>query len=169
MSTLQQKLNTFFYQPFPKWAWLLSPAEWGYALAGYSRRKGYERQWLKKTSVSTPVISIGNLTTGGTGKTPIVLALGKHLIEKGLKVIILTRGYGATEPIEYDRPTSPDHGDEAYYLQQALPDATVIVGKDRKLNAVWAEKEFEPDVILLDDGFQYIGLERHLNIFIGAR
>jgi tetraacyldisaccharide 4'-kinase len=113
-----------------------------------------------------PVISIGNITTGGTGKTPMTLAIAQQLIAEGQKVVILSRGYGAKTPQAYARATSPDFGDEAFFLQQALPEAVVVVGKNRAKNALKAVADYAPTVILLDDGFQYQALHRDVNLVL---
>lgn len=117
--------------------------------------------------IQTPVVSIGNITTGGTGKTPIIKALAEYLYQQyQMKVVLLTRGYGATAPLDYGVPTQSAHGDEAYWLQQQLPHCTVIVGRDRAANALRAEVEYAPDIILLDDGFQHRRLHRDLDVVL---
>lgn len=163
-------MKTFFqnlhYQSPPFWLQLFSPLTACYHLAISLRLLAYRLNWIKPTRVSVPVLSIGNLTTGGTGKTPIIQALSEDLIAAGYKVVILSRGYGAKTPQEYAQALSADYGDEAFQIQQALPLATVIVGKNRALNAQRAVVDYKPDVILLDDGFQYIRLHRDLNILL---
>ena len=151
---------------------LLSPLLWVasqcYASASSLRNMAYARKILPTDRCTqTPIISIGNLTTGGTGKTPVLHSIATALsTEHALKVVILTRGYGATTPLDYGQPTEPSHGDEAYWLQQQLPQCTVIVGKNRSKNALRAEKEYQPDVILLDDGFQHQKLHRDMDVVL---
>lgn len=113
-----------------------------------------------------PVISIGNLTTGGTGKTPITIALAKYLASKDKRVIILSRGYKAKTQQPYTLATSPRFGDEAFLMQQAVPEAFVIVGKNRKNNAQKAISDYQPDIILLEDGFQHRGIARNLDLVL---
>jgi tetraacyldisaccharide 4'-kinase len=118
-----------------------------------------------------PVISIGNLTTGGTGKTPIVVEIARGLIQAGKTVVVLSRGYGAAKPLAYGRALDPSHGDEAYMIQEQVPEAVVIIGRDRVATLVHAVRDYRPDYVLLDDGFQYLRLKRAINILLvdGAR
>lgn len=94
----------------------------------------------------------------------MTLALAERWQAMGKRVVILTRGYGARQPLAYGRPQSPDHGDEAYWLQCLLPDIPVIVGRHRADNARRAVEDYHPDILLLDDGFQYRRLARDVNI-----
>ena len=99
--------------------------------------------------VKAHVISIGNITWGGTGKTPLVIRLAGELAESGKKVVILTRGYGR---------------DEVEELKKRLPNVPVIVGRDRIRTARQAIRQFNAEVIILDDGFQHIRLHRDLDV-----
>jgi tetraacyldisaccharide 4'-kinase len=127
--------------------------------------------WLKSYEPNVPVSSIGNLTTGGTGKTPIVVEIARGLIQAGKTVVVLSRGYGAAEPLAYGRALDPSHGDEAYMIQDQVPEAIVIVGRDRVDTLAHAVRDYRPDYVLLDDGFQYLRLKRIMNILLidGAR
>ncbi|MEB3245409.1 MAG: tetraacyldisaccharide 4'-kinase [Vampirovibrionales bacterium] len=131
-----------------------------YQLAVLLRNAAYQSGQIKRITAPCPVISIGNLTTGGTGKTPVTLAIAKALHTKGLSSIILSRGYGAKTPLAYGEPEGAHHGDEAYELKLALAQtkARVIVGQQRAKNALAACKQYAPDVVLLDDGLQYCKL-----------
>ncbi len=144
----------------------LLPLEWGYRLAVSARLLAYRWGWLKRYCPTVPVISIGNLTTGGTGKTPVVIEIARGLVKVGKTVVILSRGYGAPEPLPYARALDPKHGDEAYLMQQQVPEAIVIVGRDRVHTLQKAVKDYRPDVVLLDDGFQYLRLQAGLNILL---
>ncbi|MEZ4575989.1 MAG: tetraacyldisaccharide 4'-kinase [Vampirovibrionales bacterium] len=97
---------------------LLLPLTWTYRQGGASLCR-YRLGWLKPVTVDVPVISIGNLTTGGTGKTPIVIALAHYLEEQGYKLVILSRGYAARQPQVYAEPPIR-YGDEAFLIQQHL-------------------------------------------------
>jgi len=110
----------------------------------------------KGKKVPLVVISIGNITLGGTGKTPFVKWLVKKLLSKGKKVAVLTRGY---------QKISEDLSDEAVELRSAFPDVPVWVGKDR---VALAEKALSAhiDTVILDDGFQYRRLYRNLDIVL---
>jgi hypothetical protein len=165
-----QTLVAFQYQQPTKGAWVywlvLTPLAWAYGLIVAIRNGLYQREILPKTRCGVPVVSIGNITTGGTGKTPMTLAIAKQLLAQGQKVVILSRGYGAKMPQAYARATSPDFGDEAFFLQQTLPEAVVIVGKNRAENALKAMKDYNPTVIVLDDGFQYQALHRDVDVVL---
>lgn len=121
-----------------------------------------------------PVISIGNITVGGTGKTPVTALVARLLMEQGLKVTVLSRGYGGTLKgdcaVVSDGGSpllTPDRcGDEPYLLARTLPGLAVVVGADRYRAGQLAIGQFNPDVFLLDDGFQHIRLHRDLDILL---
>ncbi|MDW7679238.1 MAG: tetraacyldisaccharide 4'-kinase [bacterium] len=119
------------------------------------------------------IISIGNITTGGTGKTPFCIFLAKLLTKKKNKVVILSRGYGRKSSgtlLVSDQQSilvQPDAaGDEPFLLARALPGVPVIVETDRYRSAQYAKQLFSPDVIILDDAFQHRRLHRDLNIVL---
>lgn len=134
------------------------------------RNLAFDRHWIKEKKVALPVISIGNIIAGGTGKTAFIQRLAKDLRLLG-KVSILSRGYrseiekigGSLHLVEQSRITPEVCGDEAYLLFKSLPDAVLFVGKDRVLNAERAVYH-EADMILLDDGMQYRALHRDIEI-----
>jgi tetraacyldisaccharide 4'-kinase len=160
-------MTTLHYRPsLSPWLWPLLPMEWGYKMLVESRLRAYQSGFFKTKWVEVPVISVGNLTTGGTGKTPCVLEICRWLIGHRKKVVVLSRGYGAEAPASYARATDPKFGDEAYFLQQQLPEAIVIVGKDRVKNAQRAIRDYHPDIIVLDDGYQHLRLGRTVNILL---
>ena len=128
---------------------------------------------LKKSEkLSVPVVCVGNLTTGGTGKTPTTIAICKLLLAQGKRPAIILRGYGGAN--EYGCAVVSDgkrkllavseSGDEAQLLANALPEVPVIVGKDRIRSGKLAIERFAPDVIVMDDGFQHWRLHRDLDI-----
>src|SRR5690606_27004946 len=104
-----------------------------------------------------PVISIGNLTTGGTGKTPLVRYVARKLREHGIRVALVSRGYGSTDGTG---------NDEAMELAWALPDVPHLQNPDRVASANIAVEELESQVILMDDGFQHRRLHRDLDIVV---
>lgn len=107
--------------------------------------------------VEVPVVSVGNLTLGGTGKTPMVAWLARWFRERGVRVTLVSRGYGA----------SPDgRNDEALELEEILPDVPHLQNRDRVAAAQLAIEEFECQLILLDDGFQHRRLDRDLDIVL---
>jgi tetraacyldisaccharide 4'-kinase len=128
----------------------------------------------KRTRLPCPVICVGNLTTGGTGKTPLTQTLCRLLREQERRVVILSRGYGGEH--EYGCAvvsdgrnillTAGEAGDEAYLLAMTLPDVPVVVGKDRRVTGRLAVEQFRPDVIVLDDGLQFWQLHRDLDIVL---
>lgn len=121
------------------------------------------------------VISIGNLTTGGTGKTPITAEIAKISAKSGKKTAILSRGYsGKLDSSKVNLVsngkevffTAEEAGDEPYWLGTNIKDVFVITCKDRVKAALWAVEKFGIEIFILDDGFQYRRLERDLNILL---
>jgi len=104
-----------------------------------------------------PVISIGNITVGGVGKTPLVIWLARHLQDKGIKSIILTRGY---------MPQALKDSDEADMLNEQIPYVPVLTGGNRVANILKANKTLPVDVYIADDAFQHWPLSRDLNIVV---
>jgi tetraacyldisaccharide 4'-kinase len=117
-----------------------------------------------------PVISIGNITCGGNGKTPIVITLLKLLLKNNLKPVVLTRGYyrkgkktillknGAVNINVYDS------GDEPLLIARSVPKSVVLVGHNRYKNALRFMEQLQPDIYILDDGFQHWNIYRNLDI-----
>ncbi|HLH79942.1 MAG TPA: tetraacyldisaccharide 4'-kinase [Chthonomonas sp.] len=126
----------------------------------------------RRTRLPRPVISIGNITVGGTGKTPTVHTLCRLLKEEGLQPVVLSRGYRGkfehSSAIVSDgqkvRLGVQEAGDEAYLLARNLPGVPVVVGKDRRVTGALAIGQFQPDVLVLDDGMQFWQLHRDLEI-----
>ena len=151
----------------------LAPFSALYSVAIKARSTGYERRFLKTHKLSVPVISVGNITVGGTGKTPLVQYLADHLAKSGRKVCILSRGYRRDnarsrvvvsdgERILSDVTRS---GDEAMMLAQSLlGKSAVVCAADRVSAAQWAIESLKSDVLLLDDGFQHRRLARDFDI-----
>jgi tetraacyldisaccharide 4'-kinase len=117
---------------------------------------------LPRVCLSKPTISVGNITLGGVGKTPLVEMLCLYLKEKGLRPAVLTRGYGGSGAAGTDQETGGN--DEALLLRQALPDVPVGVNQDRVAAAKEIFKTTPADVFLLDDGFQHRRVVRDLDI-----
>lgn len=127
----------------------------------------------KKFKLPVPVISVGNITFGGTGKTPAVQTICRLLQKKRLRIVILSRGHGgaAKEAVIVSDGNSvlTDSelvGDEPILLAKSLPGVCVIVGKDRRKSGSAACNKFNPDLIVLDDGLQYWQLHRDLDIIV---
>jgi tetraacyldisaccharide 4'-kinase len=140
----------------------------------FVRRAFYDYGIYKQDSFKVPVISIGNLTFGGTGKTPFTLWLSQYLHQKNKKTMILMRGYKGrlenSSGILYSgkkiNPDPLDYGDEPLLLAKRLEDVTIVVGKNRSANLNFYFPKIEPDVVLLDDGHQHLKLKRKINIVL---
>ena len=124
-------------------------------------------------SLPCKVISIGNMTTGGTGKTPAVIYFAKLLKKNGKRVAVLSRGYGrsTTGTIvvstgDYNIKNWQLVGDEHALLAEKLPDIPLVVDENRYRGGFYITKHFNPDVIILDDGFQHRTLDRDLDIVL---
>jgi len=143
-----------------------------YGRAVRLRNRLYDRPGLARAA-GIPVISVGNLTVGGTGKTPVVAWLARRLLEDGRRPAVVSRGYGGRAgrgPLMVSRGEGPlasaaNSGDEPYLLARSEPRLRVVVGSDRHAGAV-AAREAGADVILLDDGFQHRRLARDLDIVL---
>jgi tetraacyldisaccharide 4'-kinase len=137
--------------------------------AGVAMRNAlYDRHVFRVKKLARPVISIGNISVGGTGKTPFVIALGQLLSEQGIGFDVLSRGYGrtSTEIAVVDPNGSPaQFGDEPLLIAHKLQ-APVIVGADRYKAGLLAEQKFPTKLHLLDDGFQHRRLHRDFDIVL---
>ncbi|HLF14102.1 MAG TPA: tetraacyldisaccharide 4'-kinase [Bacteroidota bacterium] len=152
---------------------LLLPVSWLYAAIVAARNHCYDSGIFSVTAVGTPVISVGNITAGGTGKTPLVEFIVATLLGAGARPAVLSRGYrrttrgtltvsdGASVRAGADRA-----GDEPAQIARKFPGCVVVVDEDRVRGARFTESEFHPDVIVLDDGFQHRALRRDLDIVV---
>ncbi len=126
----------------------------------------------KSKSLPCPVISVGNITVGGTGKTPLVIEITKGLKEKGIPIAILSRGYKGKKTqgrlVNNGKVVlSPeDVGDEPFMMAKILKEVPIFVGKDRFSNAQIALQRFDLRGFILDDGFQHLQLHRDLDIVL---
>jgi len=133
---------------------ILGIAAFIYGIVIFLRNFLFSKGWLKIHRADAAVISIGNITTGGTGKTPLVIWLCNFLRNSGSKCAILTRGYKADE----------NYGDEPAVLAESCPEVEVVVNPDRVSGAVEAISRFGAKVLIMDDGFQHRRLGRDLDI-----
>lgn len=152
---------------------ILPPLSVLYGAVTRTRLSLYRRGTFHSTKLDRPVISVGNITTGGTGKTPLVEWVARTVAATGKRVCILTRGYGRDNP---DRrvvvsdgntvlSTPSEAGDEPFLLAVNLVGiAAVIADADRVATGRAAIEQFGTDCFVLDDGFQHLRLERDLNI-----
>ena len=134
----------------------------------------YEIGIFRVKRLPLPVISVGNITMGGTGKTPTVILIARELMARGKRVAVLTRGYGGSLEGETRIVSdgeklflSPaEAGDEPCLLASSLPGLMVVMGSDRYRAGCLALKELSPDCFILDDGFQHQRLGRDLDILL---
>ena len=163
---------------------------WLYRFGVRLRLRLYRKGWLEQSSLGTMVVSIGNITVGGTGKTPVVERIARELAGRGRRVAILSRGYKSSdlkEPQVWVNPetgfevtnlpkivsdgrevllTAKYAGDEPYMLAMNLPGVAVVVDRDRVRGGRFAVKELGVDTLLLDDGLQYLHLDHSLDVVL---
>ena len=163
-----------------------------YRMAVQFRLWLYDKRFFRNHAIGCQVVSIGNLTCGGTGKTPVVEVFAKSLTKQGRKVAILSRGYRSKKQRKFyqklqglfysrKREVMPPRvvsngkelllqsdlaGDEPYMLASNLNGVAVLVDKDRVNSGLYAIDEYATDTLILDDGFQYLGLKAHINIVL---
>jgi tetraacyldisaccharide 4'-kinase len=149
----------------PHWLWTLWPLMPLFKGISYLRR-GWQQKRAYKAPL--PVIIVGNITVGGTGKTPIILALSQHFMDLGWSPIIISRGYGSKN--HHPRQVDPqgnalDFGDEPLMLASQLH-CPVVVGRDRVAAVKWALQHLKGNLILCDDGLQHYRLTRDLELVV---
>ncbi len=137
--------------------YLLAMAAFVYGLIVSIRSLAYDWGWIKVEKLPVPVIAVGNLTTGGTGKTPTVIMIVQELLCMGRRPAVLTRGHKA--------PTDA-LPDEVMVIQEQCPGVPVVVNRDRVAGGRMAIDRHHADVLVLDDGFQYRRLDRDLNLLL---
>jgi tetraacyldisaccharide 4'-kinase len=160
---LRKPLHIFFY--------LLSLP---YGAAVRTRNRLFDNGFLKQQRIGCPVISVGNLTVGGTGKTPMVILLAGMLKDRGLRPAVLSRGYGGKSTADVlvvsdgsQVFAGPEQaGDEPVLIARRLKDVPVLAGPKRAVTGQYALEHFDVDAILLDDGFQHRYLKRDLDIVL---
>ncbi len=151
---------------------VLAPFAAIYGKAAGARSAAYRGGWLNAGRLARPVVSVGNLTAGGAGKTPLVALLAKLLLERGVKPAILTRGYRrdpgpsliAIDPAPARSADPRKTGDEPAWLARELPDVPIVISADRYRAGAVAEQRYRVDVHLLDDGFQHLKLWRNVDV-----
>jgi tetraacyldisaccharide 4'-kinase len=134
----------------------LSAAALPYGWAARLRNWLYDRGWKAACRALVPVVSVGNLTLGGTGKTPCVEHIARWYRDRGRRVAVLSRGYGSRG----------GRNDEALVLEENLPDVPHLQGANRAALARAAVEELESEVLVLDDGFQHRSLARDLDVVL---
>lgn len=156
--------------------WLAAPLSPLYASVVRARNRAFDAHPERAVRAGVPVVSIGNLSTGGTGKTPVTLFLAEGLAERGWTNVVLSRGYGGRrkqDPMAVAPDTDPrQSGDEPRLMARALGENRVVVARKRAVGAAFALAQAPaPRVLLLDDGFQHRALHRDLDLLLldGAR
>ena len=154
---------------------LLQLASVFYGIGSGLKNKLYDKNILKPKKVDAYVISVGNITTGGVGKTPVVSEIAKYFINKEEKTAIVSRGYGGKlsnkninvisdgEKIYYNAKLA---GDEPFWLAENTKGAVVITSKNRYKASEFAIEKFGVSKIILDDGFQHRKLHRDMDIVL---
>jgi tetraacyldisaccharide 4'-kinase len=160
------------------WQWLffalLLPLGLIYGILGLIRVFFYRQGLLPVYRASVPVVSVGNLAAGGTGKTPVVDSLVKFCLGRGIRVAVVSRGYGGTgttgvgvvccgEGPLLDPAVS---GDEPYLLARRNPRALVLIAPKRALGVARAVAHYGAELVILDDGFQHLAVARDLDIVL---
>ena len=149
-----------------------APLSWLYGAGVSLRNRHYDRNPEASTRLPSKVVSVGNLTVGGSGKTPFVAALARELLGRGGPVAVLSRGYGRRSNSAFVLVSdgnrilvsAEDSGDEPLELARGAPGLAVAVGPDRAAVGRELLEKLGPHVLLLDDGFQHRRLHRHLDL-----
>lgn len=153
---------------------LLRMLSWVYAVIVQVRTWCYQAGALRRRRLPVPVLSVGNLTLGGTGKTPTVIQIAALLQQFGKRPAVVSRGYGRRDESTVQTVSDGtsiltsigEGGDEPVLIAQRLAGVPVVVGSDRYQAGAYALSRFNSDVIVLDDGFQHMGLRRDLDIVL---
>lgn len=145
-----------------------------YAVAMRLRAQAYEWGVFRVRRLPKPVISVGNITAGGTGKSPMVAWIARYLLDRGKRVAVLSRGYGGSAMVSGGivsdgrqiLMTASEAGDEPVMLADTVPGLIVAIGVDRYRSGLDVLRQLEPDVFILDDGFQHQRVHRDLDILL---
>jgi tetraacyldisaccharide 4'-kinase len=145
-----------------------------YGLVVQARAAAYQKDWLRSRRLPVPVAVVGNLTVGGSGKTPLARWLAERLLAEGCRPVLLSRGYAADQrgPVTVASAgagplaSAEAVGDEPYWLAQNLPGVPVLIGPDRFQVGARAVREFGATHLVLDDGFQHLQLFRDADVVV---
>lgn len=168
---MREAETTIYKSPLQWWQTLLTPFSVAYS-AGLQAYLWWRLP--RQFKANATVVSVGNLSLGGTGKTPTVIAICHHLQRSGFQVAVLSRGYagtmshagGVVSDGERIFATVAQAGDEPLLIARKLPGVVVLVGKDRRKTARKATEQFGCDALVLDDGFQYWQLHRDVDLVL---
>ena len=149
----------------------LIPLSWIYGIVIFLRNKLYDLGWIKGAIINKPIISIGNITSGGTGKTPMVIYMSQLLQKKGKKPGIISRGYGRKSQglqVVHDGTKLIAEvnvaGDEPYLMAKMLENVPIVVSENRINGIKKLIDNYLVDIIIMDDGFQHMKVKRDLDI-----
>jgi len=148
---------------------MLLPLSWLFCALVWLRRMAYRRGWLRVERLPVPVVVVGNVTVGGTGKTPLVVWMADYLRRRGLRPGIVSRGYGGKAP-SWPRPVTPDSdpamvGDEPVLIARRTG-CRLWVGPDRVTATRALLAEAPCDIVVSDDGLQHYGLARDIEVAV---
>ncbi|MCO7225853.1 tetraacyldisaccharide 4'-kinase [Pleionea sp. CnH1-48] len=163
---MSQKIENFWYSN-SLWKWLLWPLHGLLWLLTMGRFYAYRQGWFKQYQSAKPVVVVGNISIGGTGKTPFIIWLVKQLQEQGISAAIISRGYGGkaeSYPLTLSSDTRVEEcGDEPFMMYQRLH-IPIVVDPVRSRACQYVEQHFDVDVIISDDGLQHYALARQVEI-----
>ena len=177
MQNIKTKITQIHYQRDPQGILfeILKFCSYFYGVGSRLKNFFYDKKIIKPKKVDAFVISVGNMTTGGVGKTPVVSEIAKYLISQGRKVAIVSRGYGGHLSNRAINMISDgamnyfdavDAGDEPYWLAENTPGCYVFTCRNRYMASKHAVDKFGVEVIILDDGFQHRKLHRDLDVVL---
>lgn len=155
--------------------WLRLPMSWIYAGGRRAHRGLYDLGLKRRSRLPKKVVCVGNLTVGGTGKTPFIIQLVNELVRSGRRPVILSRGYGAVPAAARPRVvsdgkalccTATEAGDEPMLMALRCPGVPVVIGTSRYEAGMAAMDRFDPDLFVLDDGFQHEALAREIDLVL---
>src|SRR5438067_2056343 len=170
-----ERLLSVNTQTLSDWALLpLVPVSHLYGLAMLTRERLYATGLLEQRALPVKVISIGNLTVGGTGKTPLVIALANALREQGRRAGVISRGYGRrvgenvfeVSDGQSVRGNPAKTGDEPFLIAERCPEVPLAVGVNRYAAGRYLLDRFDLDTLILDDGFQHLALKRNIDVLL---
>lgn len=149
----------------------LLPASYAYGFGWQAYLTWYRLGLKKPAEPHSPVVCVGNLQAGGSGKTPVTIALAQELISRGHQVIVSSSGYGSPRSREATLAPSgqisaAQWGDEAAMMRWLLPDLNLVVGRGRVRAAELVHEAHPKAIMLMDDGFQHLPLKKHLTIVL---
>jgi len=153
---------------------LLRMTSYCYRIGVRLRTRLYERGILATRHLTCTVIAVGNLTAGGTGKTPMAMYIAQLIKRLGKRVVVISRGYrgsaeqrgGVVSDGRQILMSPAEAGDEPYMMAQKLGSIPVMVGRSRYMSGMQAVRKFQAEVVILDDAFQHIQLHRNLNLLL---